>query len=760
MMLFSSVIRPLRRHLSTAAAAQPLNSSLYPHMLAPLDLGHIVLKNRVLMGSMHTGLEEPALINGNLDDMAAFMAARASAGLQVTGGVAPNAQGRTTFLSGTMASKKDAKMHQVVTERVHEKGGVIAMQILHTGRYGYHFDAVGASTKKSPITFSKPKMLSVSDIEKTISDFVKCTVLAREAGYDGVEIMGSEGYLINQFIAERVNNQRNDAFGGNYENRMRFPTEIVKRCREAVGKDFIIIYRLSMLDLVKGGSSWEEIVELAQRIEASGATIINTGIGWHEARIPTIGTMVPRGGFTWVTRKMKGNVSIPLCTTNRINMPETIEYVLSRGDADMVSMARPFLADPDFVTKAAEGRRDEINTCIGCNQACLDHAFVKKRVSCLVNPRACYENTFTIKPVDPAQKLRVAVIGAGPAGLACATTAASRGHEVTMFERDSVIGGQFNMAKIVPGKEEFYETLRYFNKRIEVTGVKLNLNTEATVDNLASFDAVVIATGVTTRDIKLPKSETSAVNVLSYIDVLKHGRPVGNRVAVIGAGGIGFDVSDFLTHTQHDTVNGNAGRPYQLSDSSPPKNAPDESKIEQFMHDWGVDMSLMSRSGLIDPPPVDEISPRKVYLLQRSKGKLGEKLGKTTGWIHRTTMKKRAVETLDGCKYIEVNDQGLVIERKGVQQTLDVDTVVLCAGQEPFKPLESALKATATAGNTKQKMFLIGGAFAAGELDAKRAIDQGTRLAACIETAQSGEVFDAPIAVGHYVTSYLQKFIS
>lgn len=614
------------------------------------------------------------------------------------------------------------------------------MQILHTGRYGYHYSSVSASPLKSPIGWATPKELSHHDVLGTIDDFVKCAELAKSVGYDGVEIMGSEGYLINQFIAAKTN-KRTDQWGGSYENRIRFPTEIVRRVRKAVGKDFIIIYRLSMLDLVDEGSSFQEIVELAQKVEACGASIINTGIGWHEARVPTIATMVPRGAFAWVTKKLKGHVNIPLCTTNRINSPAVAESILSDGSADMVSMARPLLADPYFVVKAQEGREEEINTCIACNQACLDHVFQMKRASCLVNPRACYETTLKIEPVAVGKKMKIAVIGAGPSGLACSTTAAQRGHDVTLFEKDSVIGGQFNMAKLVPGKEEFFETLRYFSKQIELTGVKLRLNTMATAADLKDFDAVVVCSGVTPRHISIPR-KGDRVNLVSYVDVLKHGAKVGQRVAVVGAGGIGFDVSDFLTHP-HDPT-------HPVTPAQGLAETVDPVAVSQFLASWGVDTELRAGGLLSKEEYKKGISTlpkpnRKVYLLQRKEGKLGSGLGKTTGWIHRTTLKHRAVEEMDGCKYIEINDTGLVIERNGKQSTLEVDTVVICAGQEPMCDLLAPAKALG------KKVYIVGGAFEAGELDAKRAIDQGTRLAAAIENTKSGEVLDAPVSLIHRI---------
>lgn len=735
-------------------------STLYPRLLEPLDLGHVVLKNRVLMGSMHTGLEEAGgLFNHNLDEMAMFYRerARGQVGLMVTGGVAPNDAGRALLMAAKMSSSSESKHHKIITSAVHEEGGRIAMQILHTGRYGYHFNSVSASAIKSPISWFKPKALSHKEILATIDDFVKSAELAKGAGYDGVEIMGSEGYLINQFLVAKTN-KRTDEWGGSYENRMRFATEIVRRVRQAVGRDFIIIYRLSMLDLVDDGSSWPEVVELAKRIEHAGASIINTGIGWHEARVPTIGTMVPRGAFAWVTKKLKGEVSIPLCTTNRINAPDTAEDILASGAADMVSMARPFLADPEFVKKAMEGRADEINTCIGCNQACLDHVFASKRASCLVNPRACHETTLNALPVSSAEKQKIAVVGAGPAGLACATTAASRGHSVTLFEKEVAIGGQFNMAKLVPGKEEFYETLRYFKKMLQLHGVDVKLSTEASVESLKDFDAVVLATGVLPRRVKIPNKSTTAgrVNVVSYVDVLRHSAPVGKRVAVIGAGGIGFDVSDFLTHSDdaHHVRPTEAGVP----------PAVDTEAVEHFLRDWGIDKSI-EKGGLLGRPDIRREAPpipataatpaaRKVYLLQRKEGKVGAGLGKTTGWIHRATLKKRAVEEMSGCAYVEVNDSGLVISRGGKETTLPVDTVVICAGQEPYRDLLEPLKAAG------KPVFLIGGSYEAGELDAKRAIDQGTRLAVQIETAKTGDVFDAPISMQSKALQMAESFMS
>jgi len=626
-----------------------------------------------------------------------------------------------------MNTKSESDHHKIITDAVHKEGGRIALQILHTGRYAYHNQGVSASAIRAPINPRSPKALSGSEVRQTIDDFAKCAVLAKEAGYDGVEIMGSEGYLINQFIV-KATNKRTDEWGGSYENRIRLPQEIIKSVRKAVGKDFIIIYRLSMLDLVQDGSSWQEVVELAKRIEAAGASIINTGIGWHEARIPTIATMVPRGGFTWVTKKLKGEVGIPLCTTNRINSPDVAESILQDDSADMVSMARPFLADPYFVKKAEEGRANEINTCIGCNQACLDHVFVGKRASCLVNPLACYEDDLKILPVDPTKKQKIAVIGAGPAGLAFATTAAQRGHIVTLFEKDQQIGGQFNMAKIIPGKREFYETLRYFDVQLKLNGVNVKLGTEANESLLKEFDSVVVATGVLPRHVKIPNT-SKKVTCVSYLDVLKHKVPVGNRVAVIGAGGIGFDIADYITHPHSDnSKHGEGILPTYV----------DKEDVASFLSEWNIDPKI-DTGGLASKGKPQE-PERKVYLLQRKKSKLGAGLGKTTGWVHRLTLKKRKVEELAGCKYIEINDNGLVIEIDGKQKTLEVDTVITCAGQEPLRDLFEPVK------KSGKNVFLIGGAYEAGELDAKRAIDMGTRLAAVIENAKTGDIYQQPVS--------------
>ena len=672
----------------------------YKHIFEPLDLGFTTLKNRILMGSMHTGLEEQK--NG-LEKIAAYYAERAKGGvgLIVSGGISPNVQGWTAPFSARMSSNKHAKHHKVITEAVHKEGGKICMQILHSGRYGYHPFAVAPSAIKSPITPFKPFKLKSSGIKRTIRDFVNSAKLAKKAGYDGVEIMGSEGYLINQFIAEKTN-KRTDDYGGDYKNRMRLPIEIVKQTREAVGKEFIIIYRLSMLDLVEKGSSWQEVVALGKEIEKAGATIINTGIGWHEARIPTIATSVPRAAFTWVTKKMKEELSIPLITSNRINMPETAEKVLAEGHADMISMARPFLADPEWVNKAQNDRADEINTCIGCNQACLDHVFARKVASCLVNPRACHETELNYLPTE--EKKKIAVVGAGPAGLASATIAAQRGHEVTLFDADKEIGGQFNMAKQIPGKEEFYETIRYFNKQLELHMVTVQLNTRVNAEDLINghFDEVILATGIVPRTPKIEGIDHP--KVLSYIDVLKLKKPVGKRVAVIGAGGIGFDVSEYLAHEGESTA----------------------LNIEAWLKEWGIDKTMKARSGIEGVQAKVHPSPREIFMLKRSKGKFGGGLGKTTGWIHRTSLKNKKVQFINQVQYSKIDDEGLHYIQNGAQKVLTVDNVVICAGQLPFKELLEPLEAEGI------KVHVVGGADVAAELDAKRAIDQASRLAAMI----------------------------
>jgi 2,4-dienoyl-CoA reductase (NADPH2) len=672
----------------------------YPHLLAPLDLGFTTLPNRVLMGSMHIGLEE---VPGGFERMAAFYAdrARGGAGLIVTGGIAPNDAGRPMVGGSKLTSPAEADQHRVVTEEVHRAGGRIAMQILHFGRYAYHPDLVAPSAVQAPISPFPPSELTVAEIEQTIDDFANCAGLAKSAGYDGVEIMGSEGYLINEFIAARTN-YRTDGWGGSYANRTRFPLEIVRRVRERVGTDFIIIYRLSMLDLVTEGSTLAEVIELAQGIEAAGATIINTGVGWHEARIPTIATSVPRAAFSWVTKELKGHVGIPLVTSNRINTPEVAERLLAEGCADLVSMARPFLADADFVAKAAAGRADRINTCIACNQACLDHTFSGLVTSCLVNPRACHETLLTIGPA-PSSK-RVAVVGAGPAGLACATTAARRGHDVTLFEADQVIGGQFNLAKQIPGKEEFRETLRYFRNELDDSGVTVRLGTTVAVDDLveAGFDQIVLATGVTPRMPDL--AGVDHPRVVTYLDVLRDHVAVGQRVAILGAGGIGFDIAEYLTH-----------------DTDGPSAGPDPA---EFNRTWGIDPTYADRGGLTTP---ERIPPRReVTLLQRKATKVGAGLGKTTGWIHRTELKQRGVRMLSGVSYERIDDFGVHISIDGEEEVLAVDTVVLCTGQESRSELAMGLRAAG------QSVHVIGGADEATELDAKRAIKQGTELAAAL----------------------------
>jgi 2,4-dienoyl-CoA reductase (NADPH2) len=674
--------------------AQP--HPVYPHLLAPLDLGHVVLKNRVLMGSMHVGLEEE---HGPLNKMAAYFARRAEGGvgLIVTGGIAPNRDGAVKPLAAKLSNRYEVFKHRYVTDAVHEAGGRIAMQILHAGRYSYHPLAVAPSSIKSPISWFKPRALSKRGVERTIKAFVKCGQRAKQAGYDGVEVMGSEGYLLNQFIVTATN-KRKDEWGGSYENRIRFPVEIVRRMREAVGPEFIIIFRLSMLDLVKDGSTWEEIVTLAKRIEEAGATIINTGIGWHEARIPTIGTMVPRAGFAWVTERLKGEVSIPLVTSNRINMPTTAEHVLATGQADMVSMARPFLADPDWVLKAEQSRDDEINTCIGCNQACLDHIFKNQRCSCLVNPFACQETEWKVMPV-PAKR-SVAVVGGGPAGLSAATTAAGRGHDVTLFEASDKIGGQFNMAKLVPGKEEFEETLRYFGKQLELTGVTVKLGQRVAPAELQGFDVVVLATGVKPREVAIPGIEHPSV--LNYVDVLRDNKPVGKKVAIIGAGGIGFDIAEFLAH----------------EGPSPSLDT------KAFLAQWGVDPTYATGGGLKEPQ--DHPPARDITLCQRKTGKLGGGLGKTTGWIHRAALKKAKVEMLADCTYERIDDDGLHITWRGEPRVLAVDNVIICAGQVPDRDLHGPLESSGV------EVHLIGGADVAAELDAKRAIAQGARLGAAL----------------------------
>jgi 2,4-dienoyl-CoA reductase (NADPH2) len=684
--------------MTTSTSTTTAGPAPYPHLLSPLDLGFTTLPNRVLMGSMHVGLEEA---ERGFERMAAFYAerARGGVGLIVTGGIAPNDRGRPYEGGAKLTNEDEAARHRVVTDAVHAEGGRIAMQILHFGRYAYHQDLVAPSAIQAPISPFVPHALTEDEIEETIGDFVRAAVLARSAGYDGVEIMGSEGYFINEFIASATNH-RTDRWGGSYENRTRLPLEIVRRTREAVGEDFILIYRLSMLDLVPGGSSLEEVVALAKGIEAAGATIINTGIGWHEARIPTIATSVPRGAYTWVTKKLMGSVSVPLVTSNRINTPEVAEQVLADGRADMVSMARPFLADPEFVAKARAGRADAINTCIGCNQACLDHTFNLKITSCLVNPRACHETELVLAPTR--LKKRVAVVGAGPAGLACAVSAAGRGHDVTLFDAADEIGGQLNIAKRVPGKEEFDETLRYYRTQLKEHGVRVRLGVRVTAADLsaADFDEVVVATGVTPRTPDIDGVDHPSV--VTYLDVLRDGAPVGDQVAVIGAGGIGFDVAEYLT-------DGGEGA------SLGPRT---------YFRQWGVDMDYAAPGGLTKPER--PAPPRAVHLFQRKTTKVGAGLGKTTGWIHRTELKHRGVTMTAGATYDRIDDEGLHLTVDGTASVLPVDTVVLCTGQEPQRSLYEELTGAGRA------VHLIGGADVAAELDAKRAIDQGTRLAAAL----------------------------
>ena len=684
-------------------------TSPYPRLLAPLDLGFTTLKNRVLMGSMHTGLEDG---RKHFPAMAEYFAERARGGvaLIVTGGFAPNIAGWTKPFAGMLASAGAARRHRQLTDAVHLEGGKIALQILHSGRYGYHPLCVAPSRIQSPISPFTPHALSAAGIERQIRAFVRCASLARDAGYDGVEIMGSEGYFINQFLVTHTN-QRTDDWGGSYTNRMRLAVEIVRRTREAVGPDFILIYRLSIIDLIPDGSSWDEVVLLAKAVEAAGATLLNSGIGWHEARVPTIATSVPRGAFTWVTQKLRtelraAGLSIPVITSNRINTPEVAEQVLEEGCADMVSMARPFLADPEFVNKAAQGRSRDINTCIACNQACLDHAFQGKLASCLVNPRAVHETGLRITAA-PARK-RIAVVGAGPAGLAAATTLAARGHTVHLYDSAGEIGGQFNLARRVPGKEEFAETLRYFGNRISATGVVLHLNMRIKPSDLLAekFDDVILATGVKPRNPRIPGQDHP--RVLSYIDVLTGRQPVGDRVALIGAGGIGFDVAEFLVK--------------QPGHSS-------AIDLPGWLAEWGVTDPAQARGGVVRPAATP--AARRVTLLQRKPGKLGQKLGKTTGWIHRATLKMKNVDMLSGVNYERIVEHGdalglfISFGKKRTDATvITVDNIVLCAGQEPLRELLDPLN---TAG---VRPHLIGGADEASELDAKRAIDQGTRLAA------------------------------
>ncbi len=681
-------------HATSSAENQAEN---YPHIFRPMDLGFTTLKNRVLMGSMHLGLEE---LPGGFERMAVFYAERARGGvaLIVTGGIGPNKEGAVHASAATLMEESQLPNHQLVTKAVHDEGGKICMQILHTGRYAFNDKLIAPSALKSPINPFTPRAVTTEEVQQQIDDFVNCAALAQQAGYDGVEVMASEGYFLNQFIVSQTN-QRDDEWGGEYLHRMRLPVEIVRRVRERVGEEFIIIFRLSMLDLIESGSTYDEVVALGKAVEEAGATLINTGIGWHEARIPTIATKVPRAAFTWATAKVKQELSIPVITSNRINTPEVAEAVLRSGDADMVSMARPFLADPEFVVKSGQGRADEINTCIGCNQACLDQVFAGKLTSCLVNPMACHETEIEVKTTDKPQRL--AVVGAGPAGLSFATTAATCGHKVTLFDSGDEIGGQLNFAKAIPGKQEFYETLRYFGRQLELTGVELKLSCEVTAEELNSggFDQVILATGIVPRVPDIEGIEHK--KVLSYIDVIK-GAEVGKKAAVIGAGGIGFDICELLTHGSEDS----------------------SKDIMAFMNKWGVDMSLKARGGIAGVPKIVEKSPREVYLLQRKAGKVGAGLGKTTGWIHRADLQMKHVKMINKCEYTKIDDAGLHLNIDGEPTLLDVDNIVICAGQDSRRELQDGVNLP---------VHIIGGADVAAELDAKRAIEQGVRLAAGLD---------------------------
>jgi 2,4-dienoyl-CoA reductase (NADPH2) len=676
----------------------PIPATAYPHLLAPLDLGFTTLKNRVIMGSMHTGLEDRFYHYGKL---AAFYRerARGGVGLIVTGGISPNRQGWLLPFGGTLNFIGDLPNHRRVTRAVHEEGGKILLQILHAGRYGYQPLVVSSSAQKSPISPFKPRALTESGIESTIAAYVRCAKLAQKAGYDGVEVMGSEGYLLNQFLCARTN-RRQDRWGGSIENRMRLPVEVVRRIRAAVGPAFIIMYRHSVLDLVEGGNTWDEVVSVAKALEQAGATILNTGYGWHEARIPTIVTSVPRAAFAGVAGRLRKEVSIPVVASNRINMPHDADNLLARGDADLVSMARPFLADPDWVAKAASNRSDEINTCIACNQACLDHTFANKRASCLVNPRACHETELVFRPA--LQRRRIAVVGAGPAGLSAATVAAERGHEVTLYDAGDSIGGQFRVAMRIPGKEEFAETIRYFERKLALTGVQLRLKQRVSREELlaAGYDEVIVATGVSVR---MPRIEgIDHPKVLSYLDVLRGGAPVGRRVAIIGAGGIGFDTAEFLLH-------------------DPAVALP--MPVAQWMGEWGVDPAVRNAGGLAQPHKPAPL--RSIWLLQRKTTRPGAGLGKTSGWVHRATLVRHGVVMMAGVQYERIDDAGLHITVGGEKQLLEVDNVIICAGQESLAELMPSEESKAG-----PRFHKIGGASLAAELDAKRAIREGAELAA------------------------------
>lgn len=675
-------------------------SSKYPRLFTPLDLGFTQLKNRAIMGSMHVGLEEE---RQGFEKLAAYFEERAKGGcaLMVTGGISPNIKGWLKPFGMRLTNRSQAKKHRVVTEAVHKHDSKICLQILHAGRYGYHPFCVAPSALKSPISIFKPSALSHRQVLKTIDHFARCAFLAQEAGYDGVEVMGSEGYLINQFIVKRTNH-RSDQWGGDYQNRIRFPLEIVKAIRRKVGQEFILIYRLSMLDLVEEGSSWEEVIQLAKALEAEGVTLINTGIGWHEARVPTIATLVPRGGFHWVTKRLMGEVAVPLITSNRINTPEIAESILADGAADMVSMARPFLADAEFMLKAKEARSEEINTCIACNQACLDHAFKNQRASCLVNPRACHEFELPSITSQATQSKKVAVIGGGPAGMSAACVAAERGHQVTLYERSERLGGQFKLAMQIPGKGEFAETLRYFKQRLDKLGVHVHysVNVDQAILQSVKFDHVIVATGVKARVIDI-KGFSNNSRVLTYTEAIHNIETIGQKVAIIGAGGIGFDVAELLLKSAGNDVHSET--------------------IEDYLKEWGVDDSFQNRGGLRSP--VRSIPPRKIYLLQRSQGKLGARLGKTTGWIHRAQLKAGQVEMLSEVSYERLDEKGLHIAVKGVPKYLEIDHVIICAGQTSNRDLIGDLD------ELDIPYTMIGGALKAGEVDAKRAISEGQKAA-------------------------------